>query len=108
MKRTKNMRIAVASAGKDPADMVSDKGGRAPYYLIFDNDKLIKSIKNPFSVGGGGAGVSVAYMLSKEEVDVVVAGDLGPNMVQALDENKIKSMSLTGMAVADAVKRALE
>jgi predicted Fe-Mo cluster-binding NifX family protein len=102
------MKIAVASTGKDAESQVSAKGGRAPYYLIFEDDKLVKTIKNPFAVGGGGAGVSVAYMLAKEKVKLVLVGELGGNMKMVLEEKGVKSKSISGMTVKDALADVLE
>jgi len=71
------MKTAIASEGKNETSEISPRGARAPYYLIFENKKLTKTIKNPFAVGGGGAGWSVAHMLTDEKVDLVIlAGDL--------------------------------
>lgn len=90
------MRIAVASKGKNTDSEISDKGGRAPYYLIFENKKLVETIKNPFAVGGGGAGWSVAYMLADKKVGLVVVGEIGPNMKSALKQKKIKFKQASG------------
>jgi len=90
------MRIAIASEGKDESSEISEKGGRAPYYLIFEDKKLVETIKNSFAVGGGGAGWSVAYMLSDKKVDLVIAGKLGPNMQIALQGKKIKFKEASG------------
>lgn len=84
------MKTAVASEGKDENSEISLKGGRAPYYLIFENGKLIEAIKNPFAVGSGGAGWSVAYMLAEKKVDLVICGKIGGNMESALMEKGIK------------------
>jgi len=84
------MKIAIASEGKDKDSEVSQKGGRAPYYLIFEDKKLLEVIKNPFAVGGGGAGWSVAHMLADKKVDLVIAGNFGGNMESALKEKGIK------------------
>lgn len=84
------MKIAVASLGEDENSQVSPVGGRAPYYLIFENKKLVKVIKNPFRIGGGGAGFGVARMLADEGVEIVIAGRIGPNMKTALEEKGIK------------------
>ena len=52
------MKVAIAATkGSEDAE-VSPLGGRAPYYLIFEDGKLVKAIKNPF-LHGGGAGWSV-------------------------------------------------
>jgi len=73
------MRIAIASDGKDENAKVSKVSGRAPYYLIFEDGKLTKAIKNPFRIGGGGAGFGVAEMLSDEKVEIVISGKFGTN-----------------------------
>ena len=84
------MKIAIASEGKDEDSEISLRGGRAPYYLIFENKKLIETIKNPFAAGSGGAGFSVAYMLAEKEVNLVIAGKVGGNMISALKEKGIE------------------
>jgi len=83
------MKTAIASEGKELDSEVSNKGGRAPYYLIFENKELIETIKNPF-LSGGGAGFSVAYMLANKKVNLVItSGKLGQNMETALKEKGI-------------------
>ena len=90
------MKIAVASEGKDINSEVSEKGGRAPYYLIFENKKLVEAIKNPFAMGSGGAGYSVAYMLADKKVNSVIAGKIGGNMQSALKQKDIKFKEASG------------
>jgi len=90
------MKIAIASEGKDENSEISRKGGRAPYYLIFDDKKLVEIIKNPFTKGAGGAGFSIAYMLSEKIVNLVIAGKLGENMVSALKEKNIEFQEKEG------------
>jgi len=42
-------RIAVATNGKTPGDPVSDRTGRSPFYLIYDEQgKFVAAIDNPF------------------------------------------------------------
>jgi predicted Fe-Mo cluster-binding NifX family protein len=84
------MIIAIASEGKSIDSEISQKGGRATYYLIFESKKLIETIKNPFTKGSGGAGFSVAYMLAEKKVNLVIAGKVGGNMVTALKERGIE------------------
>jgi predicted Fe-Mo cluster-binding NifX family protein len=92
------MKIAIASEGKDKNSIISEKAGRAPYYLIFEdkNKEIIKIIKNPFAIGGGGAGWSVADMLSDENVQKVIAGNIGANMQTALKQKGIKIKITSG------------
>ena len=84
------MKIAIASNGKDTTSMVSEVAGRAPFYLIFEDKELVKTIKNPFAVGGGGAGFGVVKMLEKENVNVLIVGKIGGNLQSALDSANMK------------------
>jgi predicted Fe-Mo cluster-binding NifX family protein len=99
------LRIAIASEGDSEESEVSVRGGRAPYYLIYENGKLVEKVKNPFAVGGGGAGWSSAYMLAEKKVDKVVAGRFGPNMEFALKEKGIKFEEVTGKKVKEIIKK---
>ena len=96
------MKIAVASEGKDESSMVSSISGRAPYYLIYENGKLVETVKNPF-VTGGGAGFSVAQMLSNKGVEIVIAEEFGPNMRNMLNSKGIDMKIISNKNVKDAV-----
>ncbi len=98
------MKVAISSLGKDENSKVSDVSGRAPYYLIFENRKLVKAIPNPFRIGGGGAGFGVAQMLAQEGVELVVSGGFGKNMKSALESKGIKYKELSGMSVREALE----
>ena len=90
------MKIVIASDGKDENSEISSRGARAPFYLIFEKGKLVETIKNPFAIGGGGAGWSVAHMLADKKVNLVIAGRVGPNMEMALKEKGLKSKEESG------------
>jgi len=84
------MKIAIASSGKDENAQVSPISGRAEFYLIFEDKKLVEVISNPFQQGGGGAGVGVAQMLANKGAELVISGKFGPNMTTFLDGKGIK------------------
>ena len=102
------MKIAITSNGKDENTKVSEVSGRALYYLIFENNKLIKTIKNPFRVGGGGAGFSIAEVLSDEKVEMVISGKFGANMINALESKGIKYKEMSNITVKEFVTRIKE
>lgn len=103
------MKYAIAADGDNMDSLVSDKGGRAPFYLSFEDSKLIDSIKNPFAVGGGGAGFSVAYMLAEKNIEKLFAPELGGNMINALAERGVMYEKVKfGEKISDIVKKNLE
>jgi len=100
------MKIAIASNGEDETSEVSEVTGRAHFFLLFEDNKLVKTIKNPFRMGGGGAGFSVAEMLSEEKVQIIVSGKIGPNVKSVLDSKGMKHIELHGVSVKDALEKA--
>lgn len=99
------MKIAVAALKKGDDSEISSQAGKSPFYLIFnERGELLEELKNPFGVGGGGAGFGVAKMLADKEVSAVAAGKFGANMTDALKERGIRVYEMKG-AVKDALSR---
>ncbi len=85
------MKIAIASTTKTKEGEISPQGGRAPYYLFFDEKfELEAALKNPFASGGGGAGQAIVKILEDRGVSKVVVGKVGDNMKTALEETNIE------------------
>lgn len=98
------MKIAIAADDGAGKGMVSDRGGRAPHYLLYDAEgSFLESLANPFAIGGGGAGFAVAKMLADKGVGVLVAGTIGENMTGALRERGIRHIGMNG-AISDALR----
>lgn len=98
------MKIAIASGGKDEESEVSPVSGRTPYILIFEDKKLLEVFKNPFAIGGGGAGISVAHILAEKGVKLYIAGKFGPNVEAALKENNIKMKIIYNKKVKEVIE----
>ena len=97
------MRIAVAATKKDKSADVSYYGGRAPFFLIFDEEgNLLDSFPNPYADIERHAGYEVCKMLIEKGVDILVAGLFGPTMINELSAQGIKCITKSGSA-RDAV-----
>ena len=83
------MKKVIAALWAEPNAPIAENAARAPYFLVFEDDKFIEAIKNPFVVGGG-AWYAVAQMLKDIGADVFVAKKVWPNLKQMLDEYGIK------------------
>lgn len=92
-------RIAVAAVGDSVNSKISTVSGRAPYYLIFDeNGIFLKSIKNPALSRGRGASTAVINLLLKESCAIVIAGKFGYKMQNQLKANQIDYYNRQGIA----------
>ncbi|MGM0629312.1 MAG: NifB/NifX family molybdenum-iron cluster-binding protein [Patescibacteria group bacterium] len=101
------MKIAISAVNKNTDSEISSLGGRAPYYLIFnEKGELLESLVNPFADDRGGAGVSTAKMLAKKEVTNVISGDFGGKMLNILENDGIECHENKGV-VEDALKDIL-
>ena len=100
-------KIAVAANDKIPSAAVSKQAGLAPYFLFFDGKgKMTEAIENPYK-DKEGAGKSVAELLGNKGVTVVVAGELGGQIVEVMKGKGIKTVSFKGSA-EEAVKKILQ
>ena len=95
------MKIAIATNDKTN---VSEVSGRASYYLIYEKGELIKTIKNPFAIGSGGAGYGVVKMMSDENINLIIAGKFGNNMIVALKEKGIELKEVLNKTIDETLK----
>jgi predicted Fe-Mo cluster-binding NifX family protein len=85
------MKICVSSTGKNLDAFVDQRFGRCQYFLIVDTETMkIKNISNEGVLASGGAGIQAAQIVTKEEVDSVITGNIGPNAFQILQAAGIK------------------
>jgi predicted Fe-Mo cluster-binding NifX family protein len=100
--------IAVASDGETLEAAVSHLAARGSYFLIVDGEgKLLEAVENPYKDTRGGAGVSAANFLAEKNVTIVVAGNFGNKMRDALTAQEIAYFEFEGIA-EDAIKKILE
>ena len=100
--------IAVASDGETLKASVSQIAARCPYFLIVDGKgKLLKAVANPYKDTRGGAGVSAVKFLAGKNVTIVIAGNFGSKMIDALKAQEIAHFEFEGTA-EKAIRKILE
>ena len=97
-------KIAVAAETGTESSKISDKTGRAPFFLIFDDSgAFIKAIKNPAQYQQGGASSRVTTLLKKESVKTLIAVKFGAKM-----ENNLKAAGIEYLKHSGTAKEVVE
>ena len=77
-------RVAVSSTGESLESPVDPRFGRGSYFIIFDENKGHRVVRNAGQALGNGAGIQAAQQILDLGVGAVVTGDLGPNAFRVL------------------------
>jgi len=83
------MKTIIASLIKWENYQIANNAARAPFFIVFENDKYIKSIENPFKTGGW-AWFAVAELLNDEWCNLFIAWKIWWNLQNKLEEYSIK------------------
>jgi predicted Fe-Mo cluster-binding NifX family protein len=100
------MRICIPAKGPGVGDVVDERFGRAPYYLIHDTETgKTESYKNPAAEAIGGVGPKAAQFLLDHNVNVLVTARVGGNAHGALKAGGITILLYeeAGSTIRDAI-----
>jgi predicted Fe-Mo cluster-binding NifX family protein len=97
------MRVAVPSSGRTLESSINPRFGRSPYYLIVDTETMRHEVLYNTRMSAPG-GVEAAQLLVGEDIDVVLAGALGPNSSEVISRAGIKIIK----GVKGTVKESIE
>ncbi|NLZ28748.1 MAG: dinitrogenase iron-molybdenum cofactor biosynthesis protein [Firmicutes bacterium] len=100
------MKLAICAQDEGLEASVDQRFGRCPYFVIVDSEtgEVVKSVPNSAATAAGGAGPQSAQQLSREGVEAVALGNVGPNAATAL---KAAGISIYG-GIDGTVGQALE
>ena len=107
------LRLAVATNEKNGLnDVVSDVFGRAKTFTIIDTENKnianIRVLENSAVDFHHGAGPIAVKMLIDEDINVLLANELGFGASELLKQHNVKMISVKpGTKVEDAVKQAI-
>ena len=102
------MKIAISSQGTELSSRVDPRFGRAPYFIIFDtDDESFKVVENTQNIQAAqGAGIQSAQTVARENVNLVISGNLGPKAFSTLSAAGIKTALWAEGTVAQAIELA--
>ena len=86
------MKILFTASGDSLAAPLDPRFGRAPGFLIYDDESgTLKSVNNEQNLNAAqGAGIQSALLVCKQNVDCVITGHCGPKAFQTLEAANIK------------------
>ena len=97
------MKIAIPSMGPSLESPYSHVFGRAPYFLIVDeNGNLLEALQNPGYASRGGAGIATANFLVGKGVNVVLTASIGPNAFRVLSSVGIQLVGISAPTAKEA------
>lgn len=90
------MKIAVCSQSDNTKSKVDARFGRAGYFAIYDDtEKQWKFVSNSQNLQAAqGAGIQAAQIIIDEEVGILIASNVGPKAMAALEVNKITVLKI--------------
>ena len=87
------MKICVSATGGSMESRVSERFGRAPYFVIVDSDNMkFIPVLNSATNMQGGAGPEAVRQVAAQGAQVVLTGNLGMNARTALEAAGIKGV----------------
>lgn len=100
------MKVAVTSSGPGLDYNLDPRFGRCEYFVIVDIETMeAKSIENPNVSLGGGAGIQSAQLMSDEEVNAVITGNIGPNAFRTLSAANMETYIGASGTVSNAIEQ---
>lgn len=101
------MKIAICSTDRSPEAITSNRFGRAEYFAIYDDRTgSWQYIDNQQDVQAAqGAGIQAAQYVIDSGATVLLALNVGPKAVRALQANNVKIfMSVASLAICEVVE----
>ncbi len=100
------MKIALTVTEKNENAKVDPRFGRCPAFLIYDEDsgekKLIDNSQNLNAPQG--AGIQASQNILKENIDILITGNVGPKAFSLLKGSNVKIYTgASGMNVEEAI-----
>ena len=101
------MKLAIALKENDYNSSVDERFGRAPFFIIIDSDtKEFEIIENEAKDEATGAGLKAVKNLLKHEIDVIIAGEIGPKAGELIYDLEIPTFKFKDLEKVDEIVKA--
>ena len=89
------MKIGIPSNGNDLLHLFAPNFGRCSYFIIYDSSskQIVKAYRNTAQNAAGGAGIQASQSMVDNQVDIVIAPQMGPNAWNVLQNTGISIYS---------------
>ena len=101
------MKLAIALKENDYNSSVDERFGRAPFFIIIDSDtKEFEIIENEAKDEATGAGLKAVKNLLKYQIDVIIAGEIGPKAGELIYDFEIPTFKFKDLEKVDKILEA--
>lgn len=101
------MKLAIALKENDYNSSVDERFGRTPFFIIIDSDtKEFEIIENEAKDEATGAGLKAVKNLLKHEIDVIIAGEIGPKAGELIYDLEIPTFKFKDLEKVDEIVKA--
>lgn len=101
------MKLAIALKENDYNSSVDERFGRAPFFIIVDSDtKEFEIIENEAKDEATGAGLKAVKNLLKYEIDIIIAGEIGPKAGELIYDLEIPTFKFKDLEKVDEIVNA--
>ena len=101
------MKLAIALKENDYNSSLDERFGRAPFFIIIDNEtKEFEIIENEAKDETTGAGLKAVKNLLKYQIDVIIAGEIGPKAGELIYDLEIPTFKFKDLTKVDEIIEA--
>lgn len=101
------MKLAIALKENNYNSSVDERFGRAPFFIIIDSDtKEFEIIENEAKDEATGAGLKAIKNLLKYEIDIIIAGEIGPKAGELIYDLEIPTFKFKDLEKVDEIVEA--
>lgn len=103
------MKIAISSQGPQLDSQMDSRFGRAPFFIIWDNEKSELEVldNKDLSSFSNGVGVKAAQKVVDSGAELLVTGHVGPKADQVLKAAGIGIKEFSGSTIQEALNSCL-